>query len=227
MTVAPVVGLGLGLVLAAVLLGCRTLYHDPRLASALTIAVLALLTRGLHLDGLADTADGLGASSRGRDAALDVMRRGDVGPFGVVTLVLVLILQVLGLSEAVLHGLGTAAVVTAVVVGRLAATWACVRGVPAARPDGLGAAVAGTVSRTAAALLTLVVAALAVGFSGFVDDDASARNELLAGGGVALGLALAALVLWRCTKRFGGVTGDVLGALVEIATLGVLLVMAR
>jgi adenosylcobinamide-GDP ribazoletransferase len=227
MTLAPVVGLGLGLVMGAVLLGFRTLYHDPRLASALTIAVLALLTGGLHLDGLADTADGLGASSRGRVAALDVMRRGDVGPFGVVTLVLVLVLQVLGLSEAVLHGLGTEALVTAVVVGRLAATWACARGIPAARLDGLGATVAGTVSRTAALLLTFVVATLGVGYSRFVDDDASARNAVLAGGGVVLGLGLAALVLWRCVRRFGGITGDVLGAVVEISTLGVLLVMAR
>ena len=132
MLLAPVVGLALGLVMGAVLFGARSLYTDPRLASALTIAVLALLTRGIHLDGLADTADGLGASPRGRAVALDVMRHGDIGPFGVVTLVLVLILQVLALSEAALHGLGTAAVVTAVVVGRLAAAWACTP----ARPPG-------------------------------------------------------------------------------------------
>jgi len=227
MTLAPVVGLVLGLVVGASLFAFRTVFSDPLLASALTVTLLALLTRGLHLDGLADTADGLGALSRGRDAALEVMRRGDVGPFGVVTVVLVLLLQVLALGEAVGHGLGTAALVTAVVIGRLAATWACTRGIPAARPDGLGATVAGTVSRTAAALLTVAVTTLTVAYSGLVDDDAGLRNAVLAGAGVAFGLALAALVVWRCVKRFGGITGDILGAAVELATLGVLIVMAR
>ena len=75
--------------------------------------------------------------------------------------------------------------------------------------------------------LTLVAAALSAGFSGFVDDDAGLRNAVLAAGGVLAGLGLAGLLLWRCVSRFGGITGDVLGALVEIATLGTLLVMAR
>ena len=46
----------------------------------------ALLTRGLHLDGLADTVDALGSYRRG-DAALDIMKKPDIGPFGVVALV--------------------------------------------------------------------------------------------------------------------------------------------
>ena len=59
----------------------------------LALAALALLTRGLHLDGLADTADGLGPL-RGRERALQVMHQSDVGPFGVATLVLTLLLQI-------------------------------------------------------------------------------------------------------------------------------------
>lgn len=224
---APAVGLLLGLVAAVVLYVARQVYHDPWLPAALTIGALALLTRGLHLDGLADTADGLGASSRGRPASLDVMRRGDIGPFGVVTVVLVLLLQVLALSSAVVQEYGTVCIVTSCVVGRLAATWACTMGIPAAREEGLGTTVAGSVSRRAAAAVTVVVLALAVIAGGWVDDDAGRQEVLLVLVAVAVGLILSGVLLARCLRRFGGVTGDVLGALVEVGALGVMLTLAR
>ena len=82
---APVVGLVLGGLAAGIaVLGTR--WVSPPVGAVLAVAVLAALTRGLHLDGLADTADGLGPV-RDRDRALQVMHRGDVGPFGVVALV--------------------------------------------------------------------------------------------------------------------------------------------
>ena len=77
----------------------RTLGAGPLTASGLAVGSLALLTRGLHLDGLADLADGL-ASGKPAPAALDIMRRSDIGPLGVVTLVLTLLLQVAALSQA-------------------------------------------------------------------------------------------------------------------------------
>ncbi|MCW2582274.1 MAG: cobS [Klenkia sp.] len=64
-------------------------YASPPVGTVLGVALLAWLTRGLHLDGLADTADGLGPL-RGRERALAVTRSGYVGPFGVATLVLTL-----------------------------------------------------------------------------------------------------------------------------------------
>ena len=75
------------------------------------------------------------------------MRRSDVGPFGVVTLLLVLLLQVAALQALLSRGQGAAAVVTALVVSRLVLPLICSRGVPAARTDGLGSTVAGSVSR--------------------------------------------------------------------------------
>ena len=95
------------------------------------MASLALLSRGLHLDGLADLADGLG-SGQPAAAALDIMRRSDIGPLGTVTLILTLLIQVAALSQAESagHGRGPAALIAAVVTGRLALTWACRRGVP-------------------------------------------------------------------------------------------------
>ncbi len=144
---APAIGLLLGIIAAAVLLVVdHPLGAGPLTGAALAVASLAFLSRGLHLDGLADLADGLG-SGRPAPAALDIMRRSDIGPLGTVTLILTLLIQVAALSQAESagHGRGPAGLIAAVVTGRLALTWACRRGVAAARPDGLGALVAGSV----------------------------------------------------------------------------------
>lgn len=143
---APVVGLvvggcaaGLGLLL--LYLGASTL-----LAAVASAAVPAVLTRGLHLDGLADTADGLGSGKPAEDA-LRIMKQSDIGPFGVLTLVLVLLAQVAALTQLydTSWALGAVAAVVSAATARLALTLAARAGVPAARPEGLGAAVAGVV----------------------------------------------------------------------------------
>jgi adenosylcobinamide-GDP ribazoletransferase len=225
---APAVGLLLGVVAAAVLvvadhpLGAGTLT-----AAGLAVAALALLTRGLHLDGLADLADGLG-SGQPAPIALDIMRRSDIGPFGTVTLILALLIQVAALSHAETAGpaRGAAALITAVVTGRLALTWACRRGVPAARPNGLGALVAGTVRLAipvALTLATVAAAAAAVAVSTMVNGEPLGWTLPLA---VVAGLAAAFVVQRQSARRLGGITGDVLGALVEVATTVTLVVAA-
>jgi adenosylcobinamide-GDP ribazoletransferase len=225
---APAVGLLLGVIASAVLLlADHPLGAGPLTASGLAVASLALLTRGLHLDGLADLADGL-ASGKAAPAALDIMRRSDIGPLGVVTLVLTLLVQVAALSQAASagHGRGPAALIAAVVTGRLALTWACRRGVPAARPDGLGALVAGSVRPVvpaAATAATLAAAAAAVAISATVTGGALGWTLPLA---VAAGLAAAFAVQRHAVRRLGGITGDVLGALAEIAATVTLVVAA-
>jgi adenosylcobinamide-GDP ribazoletransferase len=227
MLLAPLVGGLLGFVAAGVLFLARRAYHEPLLPSVLAIATLAVLTRGLHLDGLADTADALGVGAhRGRDRALEVMRAGDVGPFGVAAVALVLLVEVTALSDAVLHGLGTESIIGAAIVGRLAVTHACLRGVPSARRDGLGATVAGSVPWAGAAVVTVLVVAGGLLEGGVLDDDAGTRPALLAALSVAAGLAAAWLVVVVARRRFGGITGDVLGACVEVATTATLLVLA-
>ncbi len=116
------------------------------LGATLAIGVLALLTGGLHLDGLADTADGLG-SRRPRDEALAIMRRSDIGPFGVVALLFAVGVQVTGLAAVQPGWPGAAALAVAVVTGRVAVVLAA--GSPAARPDGFGALVAGSTTAPA------------------------------------------------------------------------------
>ncbi|MFI6882120.1 adenosylcobinamide-GDP ribazoletransferase [Streptosporangium canum] len=159
MTVAPFVGALIGAVAGAVLTVALWLEITPLLASVLAVATVALLTRGLHLDGLADLADGLG-SGRPAGQALDIMKRSDIGPFGVVTLIFTLLAQVAALSEVAAAGAGPTALFTACVAGRLALTWACRAGVPSARPGGLGAMVAGTVRRGPALAVTALMLAL-------------------------------------------------------------------
>lgn len=220
MVLAPVAALLLLLVPAAVIAGTRALDLSPAIAATLTVIALALGTRAFHLDGLTDTADGLTASYD-RERALQVMRTGDVGPAGAATLVLVLALQITCGATLLTDPAGMTLATCAVVISRLALTWACVRGVPSARPAGLGAMVAGAVSRRTAALSTLVVGLLLAG------------GRLLAGLAwwsvpVLLVSALVATVslLLRCTQRLGGLTGDVLGAVVEITCATTLLAAA-
>ena len=185
----------------------------PALATAaLALGAVALCSRCLHLDGLADTADGLGASYD-RAKALEVMRRGDSGPTGVATLVLVLLLQVGALAAA-----GPVAAAAGVLAGRCTLSMACARGVPSARPEGLGATVAGSVPRTAAIAVGVAAAGLAVLLPGLP----WWRGPLA----VLLAYAVAGALLWRCTKRLGGITGDVLGAGVEAAVAAALLALS-
>jgi adenosylcobinamide-GDP ribazoletransferase len=213
MLLAPVVGAALAVVVVVEIVLLDDLV-PPLLSAVLAVGTLALLTRGMHLDGLADTADGLG-SGRPAERALEVMRQGDVGPFGVVTLVLVLLAQVVCVAFLLTTWDGPANVAAAIVVSRIALPLACVAGVPAARAEGLGAMVAGSVSRGAAALLLLAAVVAAV------------VSALLAG--TAVGAAFAGLlgglaVGVQAVRRLGGVTGDVLGAVVE-ATFTVALVV--
>jgi adenosylcobinamide-GDP ribazoletransferase len=204
MLLAPVVGVALALVVLVEIVLLEALV--PQLLTAvLLVGTLALLTRGMHLDGLADTADGLG-SGRPADGALEVMRKGDVGPFGVVTLVLVLLAQVVSVGYLLTTWDGPVNIAAALVVSRLALPLACVAGVPAARPEGLGATVAGSVPRPAAALVGLA-AVVAAAVVAVVSSMAVWATFL----GLLGGLAVAA----RAVRRFGGVTGDVLGAVVE------------
>jgi adenosylcobinamide-GDP ribazoletransferase len=225
---APGVGLLLGVIASAVLLVVdHPLGAGPLTAAALALASLALLSRGLHLDGLADLADGLG-SGQPAAAALDIMRRSDIGPFGTVTLILSLLIQfaALGHAESAGPGRGPAALIAAVVTGRLALTWACRRGVRAARPGGLGALVAGTVRPAIAVAVTLAVAAAAVAavpVSALVASEPLGWTLPLA---VVAGLAAALALERHAARRLGGITGDVLGALAEVAVTVTLVVAA-
>jgi len=213
MILAPLAGILVGLPAVGIVALGRWIEAPPLLVAAIAVAAIALSSRGLHLDGLADTADGL-AASYDRQRALGVMRRGDTGPAGTATVVLVLLIQVAALSTVVDR---LWPLLIAVTAGRSVLSTACARGVPAARPDGLGATVAGSVPPWAA----LGVAAVSVAGAALLTAPWWAGAVA-----VAAAYAAAAVLRRRCVTRLGGVTGDVLGGCVEVAVAAALVVLA-
>jgi len=218
----PALGLLLGLVaaggMACVAAGGASA-ERRLLGAAVAVALLALLTGGLHLDGLADTADGLG-SRRPAAEALAIMRRPDIGPLGVVALVLVILVQVTALAAVPPGWPAAAALVLAVVTGRAAAVLAT--GLPAARPGGLGALVAGRTGRAgrAATGLALLCAVIPAGVA--LGGLAGALHGLIA---ALAGMAAGGLLAWTARRRLGGLTGDVFGAIIELSSAIVLLAL--
>ncbi|WP_210586951.1 adenosylcobinamide-GDP ribazoletransferase [Streptomyces sp. GESEQ-35] len=223
MLCAPLAGAVVGGVAAGLGLLLLVLGAGPLLAAVATVAVPAVLTRGLHLDGLADTADGLGSGKPAEDA-LRIMKQSDIGPFGVITLVFVLLAQVAALTEAYDESWtwGAFAALVSATAGRLAMTTAARAGVPAARPEGLGAAVAGVVPVRGAVLVALAVTGAAAGAGAAF----GAYGVVQAGAAVVLALSAAELLLRHCVRRFGGVTGDVFGGLAETAATTALVVLS-
>ncbi|WP_228489142.1 adenosylcobinamide-GDP ribazoletransferase [Raineyella fluvialis] len=184
----------------------------------LVVGIVAQLSRSIHWDGLADTADGLG-SSWDRDRALDIMRTGDVGPMGAGTLVVVLGLQAASYGALLARPYGWLVVAALVCASRAALVLGCLRSVPAARPEGLGQAVAGSVPWYGAAVVWLVWAGVLSGVALLSGANWWAGAIAAAGGPLAGGV-----LLWWCVRRLGGITGDVLGALVEAAAAGLAVV---
>lgn len=211
MRLFPLVGAGIGGVAGLVFALLHALL--PPLPAAL-LAVLAgvALTGALHEDGLADTADGLGARG-GREKRLEVMRDSRTGAYGVLALIFSVALRAAALASAPTGWAGLGALVAAAAWSR-ALIPAAMQVMAPARADGLGAG-AGTPDATiaaTAAVLGLVLCFLGLGLA--------APLPVL----VALVGAWGVVVLAR--RTLGGFTGDVLGALQQVAEAALLSAMA-
>ena len=218
---APAIGAALGLVSGALLLVTGVDLIARLLSATLVVALAAWITRGLHWDGVADVADGLGSGAP-PERAREIMRRSDIGPFGVLALGFTIALQVLSIAQLPAGAPALAAWVLAVTLGRLAVAVACGPWGNAARPEGLGAMVIGSVTPARLVIAGSLAAAVAVvaALGGPLAWSAALLWGPLAAVGVALGMG------WLAGRRFGGSSGDVLGATAELATVAVLLVLA-
>ncbi|WGD30555.1 adenosylcobinamide-GDP ribazoletransferase [Ancylobacter sp. WKF20] len=218
----PLAGALIGLTGALTALTFALIGLPSLVVATLTVMVLVIVAGGLHEDGLADVADGLGGMTVAR--RLEIMRDSRLGSFGVLALILAVTLRVVTLQALMdIDILATAAALLAAgAVGRLAPVL-MLAALPPARPEGLGhgAGRPSAPARWKAGGLALVIAALTV-IPGF-------GAGALAGGLVLGFLGFSALAR-LARAQFGGQTGDVAGAaalLVEIAFLLGLLIFAR
>jgi len=217
---APIAVLPLGMAVTALgLVGAR-LDVPVLVLGLMAVGLLAWATRALHWDGLSDVADGL---TSGFDAArsLAVMKTGTSGPAGTLAVVVVAGLQAAGLAALFSTDRGAVLAGLVVLASRCALVLTCAAPIRPAREDGLGLAFAGSVPVPWAVMSWLLAGAVVAATCA-----ATGRDVVRPLVGMALAV-LGVLVLVRHTsRRFGGVTGDVYGAAVEIALATMLVVAA-
>lgn len=201
----PLVGVAVGAIMALVCGAGLWLGLPPLMAALLTLAAGALATGAMHEDGLADLADGFGG---GRDRArkLEIMRDSRIGSYGVVALALALAFRAIGISSLAETGSATAALIGIVAASRAVLPAALVL-MPAARADGLGRSAAGADPKPA--LIAAGIGFLCLLPLGF-------GTAVVAG--AAMGLA-ATLLAGLALRQIGGQTGDVMGAMQQVAEI--------
>ncbi|HYG58536.1 MAG TPA: adenosylcobinamide-GDP ribazoletransferase [Symbiobacteriaceae bacterium] len=203
----PVVGALVGAGTLAADAGAGLLF-GPAVRSAAAVAAGVWITGALHLDGLMDTADGVG-SHRSRERMLEIMKDSRVGAMGVVAGVLSLLLRFALLLEVPAQ-LRWQALLLAPALGRM--MLAASAGLfPPAQPGGIGAAFAAHVGRRRA------LGAMAVGLV-----LAAILAQTRGGAAWAVALAAGLLAARALSRKLGGLTGDTYGAVGEVAEVGAL-----
>ncbi len=198
----PLVGFFIGVV-CAFLSYLLSLFFSPFMTSALVVALWVVLTGALHLDGFADTVDGIGGG-RDREERLAIMKDSRIGTFGAVSLFLVLILKVAFLSELT-ESYPIFSVILAAATGRWVISGAIMY-FPSARPDGMGALFKKNCGKREFIVSSSIMGAVSL--------------FCLAVGGPVVVLLTAAAAYGAAaflSKRLGGLTGDSYGALCEFS----------
>ena len=203
----PLAGAAVGASIALVAIGTGR-YLPPLIAAFLAVACQALVTGGLHLDGLADAADSYGA--RDRQRALEIMRDPSVGSFGTIAVVLDVGIKAAAIAALLERSDALGPLVAATTLGSLAFLPGLL--LPYAG-GGTGRFLAD--ARPIAAIGAVAAAGIIVGFSIGLQTFAAA----------GIPVAVDALWSWHCSRRLGGITGDTLGAGAELVQLAVLLTL--
>jgi adenosylcobinamide-GDP ribazoletransferase len=207
----PLVGITIGLLLVLLALQVLPLLHiKGALAAALVLGAWVMITGGLHLDGLADSADAWAGGGGNRDRALSIMKDPRCGAAALVWTVVVLMVKFAAL-DALITGAQWQGLLLAPVLGRTAVPLVFATTVYV-RPAGLGAAYSRQENKSA---LWWVVGMVCI------------IVGVLAGTSGLFAMAGAALVFWRLRammlKHVGGATGDTVGAVIELTETVVLI----
>ena len=208
----PVIGLliGAGMLVINIFFGA---FFPPLVGNVLLVIAMVAVSGGLHMDGLADTADGF-FSARPRDRVLEIMKDSRTGVMGVIAVASVLSLKMAALIS-VPPGLRGSTLLLMPLAGRCALVIE-LAALPYARPEGgLGALFGADKSRWDPVFAVAVLAAVAGWASGL--------SGLVTTGAV---VAITLIFSWWCRQKIGGFTGDTLGAACELAELVPALVAA-
>jgi len=203
-----------GLIIGLILVGLNWLFGlilPSAVVSALLIVSLVVITGVLHLDGFADTCDGI-AGHKATEDRWRVMHDSRVGGFSIVGIVLLLLVKYVSLNSIPLT-----LMMTTLVLMPIISRWATVYAIfayPYAKPSGLGKAFKQGTSWPRFTMATLITLAVAIGLAQLI------------------GLAIM-LLIWVMTvvmaaylkSKFSGLTGDTYGAINEVAEVGVLILV--
>ncbi|SFI96543.1 adenosylcobinamide-GDP ribazoletransferase [Thermoflavimicrobium dichotomicum] len=207
----PVVGLLVGGILAL----CDWIFSflfPVWVRAVLDVAIWVYLTGGLHLDGLMDTADGLG-SYRSRERVLEIMHDSRVGAMGVLAAILTIFLKVSSIASLPLEWKTGLVLPVAAVISRGVAVWAIFM-FPYVYEQGIGLEMKKDLKRNRfmfALAMTVVLSIILEGWMGLV--------------ALVLTFLFASVFAWRVSERLGGLTGDIYGALIEGSEVLVLLIL--
>jgi adenosylcobinamide-GDP ribazoletransferase len=205
----PVIGFLLGLVLVLINFLLAP-FASPGLSSVVLVSVLALLTRGLHLDGVGDTFDGLGAGGD-RERMLSIMDDSHTGAFGLIAIVLLLFFKIHAIDS--MDNERWRALLAAPILGRWAMVLLGYRS--AAAKPGLGSTLIDHLKTKHVVFATFIALILAA--------------AILHGTGIAIMIWIAIFAFASkqyLHRRLGGVTGDTFGAVGELSETSVLVILA-
>jgi len=208
----PLVGLGLGLVLFFST-SFLQFFLEPTICAALVLLLHFFITGGFHLDGIADTADGLMSGQLEREKIFSIMKDSYLGSMGATALTLLLLIKYSALSLIITKA--PLALVLFPVLGRYAIVQLTFSSVYARPEGGLGAIFTnhcGQRELFSAVIISLISGLLFAGFAGFLSF-------------VAV-LIYVVIIKYAAQRRLGGVTGDILGFACESGEALVLIVLA-
>lgn len=210
MALAPIAVAPLGILAAGIAAGGAAVGLPNLLIGLLVLGAIVLATRAMHVDAVADIADGLGGGWT-PERAREILKRGDVGPMGVTALILLLGSQAVALGELAGSAYGWLLIGLSLVLARSSLAISCRVGLAPMPGSSLGTLMAETVPRWAGVVWTLIAAGAL---------SAAGRMAGLGWWLPVAGALSAALVCWAltayCRRRFGGVNGDVMGAGIEL-----------